>query len=170
MSPVLTNSASTITLSPSDNYTLSSVDDTNRPFRYEAGGRIAGDTNAGSHSIFLRFALPARAPGATIASATLDLHAESNANSSYPLSVYVIPNSWEVSDMADGNRPVASGQPLLSFNVGAGSDAHLDLTSAVDAAFQIDGVITLLITNAEYTYNAQDFSVAKALNISIATP
>jgi len=170
MSPVLTNPANTITLSPEDNYMLSAVDNIDHPFRYDAGGKTAGDSNYGSYSIFLRFALPARAPGATITSATLDLHAESEAGSSYPLSVYVIPNSWEVSDMRDGNRPIASGQPLLSFNVGAGEDAHLNVTSAVDAAYQIDGVITLLIANAEYNYNAQNFSVAKALNISISAP
>lgn len=168
MSTVLTNPANTLTLTPSDNYTLSSVDDTDHPFRFEPGGRIAGDTNAGSHSIFLRFALPARAPGTVITRAMLDLHASPAVDGEYPLSIYAIPNDWQVSDMRDGHRPFASGTPLARFDSVSCEGTQVEITSAVDSAYQIDGIITLLIANAEYTYNARDFPVDKELIISIS--
>jgi len=172
MNTVLTNPAnlSNAVLTPTENWTLATIGDPITPFHVEPQGKIAGDVNTGMYSIFARFVLPAFTSGTYINSADFILHAESDAEGSYPLSVYVIANTWQVRDMTRDNVPRASGTPVLSFTVANGQDARLDLTEVVDAAYRGDGVITLLVTNAQFQHNIQNFAPAKALNISVSGP
>jgi hypothetical protein len=176
VSMVLANPAraADVTLAPTENWTLASIDDWDHPFAIYPNGPYAGDGNAAQWTIFNRFVLPSATLGSNVTHADYVLHALSNPdnypNLIYPLSVYVISNAWNVADMDLDHHPYISNSsvPVLSFTVLAGQDAHLDLTNAVNAAYHGDGVITLLVGNADYRYNSQDFASNKTLNLTVS--
>jgi len=157
-----------ISLSPTDNYTVAIVDDWDHPFQVWADGTYGGDTNWGSFSIVDRFQLPAFTAGTNVTSADYVLHATSAPEGSFPHSVYLTSNTWQASDVDSGILPQPQGAPLRSFQIGSGQDMHIDLTSAVNAAYHGDGIITILIANSDYHYNGQDFDKDKSLNLTIS--
>lgn len=162
-----------VSLAPTQDYTIANVDDWDHPFEIIPGGPFAGDGNSATWKIFNRFVLPGYSAGTAVTHADYVLHALSDPDtigaSPYPLSLYVISNAWKIGEMDQSNQPRPNQlTPVTSFFVGANQDTHLDLTAAVNAAYHGDGVITLLVANADYHYNSQDFGGNKALNLTIS--
>lgn len=163
--------AANVSLAPEQNYSLADTDSEFSPFQVIKGGTTAGNTNWASWSIFLKFKLPNAQAGANVSHADLVLHATSSSDPSpQPLGIYILPNQWDANDMDSDNRPYISWKqpPVASFHVNDGEDAHVDLTSFVNSAYHGSGYITLLIGNNDYYENAQFFSKAKSLDLTVS--
>jgi hypothetical protein len=162
--------AAHVALAPTDNLSLSVINDPDNPFGVSDGGRCAGGSNFIQCWMFERFVLPAALPGTALTKAEFTLHASSAPDDPVPLNLYLISDAWQVADMNRYNAPYpgSEGGPLLAFTAVSGEDTHLDLTALVDDAYHGDHVITLMVGTPGYVFNFQIFDQAKTLDLTIA--
>ena len=131
------------------------------------GGTEAGSTNSMMAAIFIRFELPTYIPGTDVTNADFVLKAVNDTWFPSSMDVATTDNGLDPSAIHVYNQP-RPGQYLSSFSALAGEFIHLDLTAAVNAAYQHDGVITFFIWNEHDIYSYQQFDVNKELDLTIS--
>ena len=169
--------ASAATLAPITNLGIVYYDCGCNPpggFYTEPGGTGVGATNFMSESVFVQFALPAYVAGTNITNADFVFQVLSDRDPYYlqymtPLGVYKIGNNYDPNDIDPYNPPTArAGNRLDSFVVAKNDFVHTNITAAVNDAYHNGGLISLLIGDHAYSYNYQDISKAKTLDITIS--
>lgn len=169
--------ASTATLTPTANISIVYFDCGCNPpggFYTAPGGDGAGATNYMSSRVYLQFMLPSYVAGTDITNADFVFQVLSDRDPYYlpymtPLGVYQVGNNYDPNNIDPYNPPSAQGGALISSFVAASGDyVHTNVTAIVNDAYHHGGMVSLLIGDHNYTYNFQQFSIAKTLDLTIS--
>ncbi|MES2159704.1 MAG: PEP-CTERM sorting domain-containing protein [Pseudomonadota bacterium] len=169
--------ASTATLSPITNLSIVYYDCGCPPpggFYTAPGGDSAGATNFMSARVYLQFMLPGYVAGTDITNADFIFQVLSDRDPNYipyltPLGVYQVGNNYDPNNIDPYNPPSAQAGALISSFVAARGDyVHTNVTAIVNDAYHHGGMISLLIGDHNYSYNNQQLSVAKTLDLTIS--
>jgi len=168
----LTNTAgaSSVSLSPTSNVTLSAYDDEARPLRKEPGGTSAGMTNWSVSKAYEQFQLPAYVPGTEVLSADFHSLYGGDQGSSGNLYVFSVSNDWNESSVSWQTAPQEQSM-LATLDFTPGQSFHADLTAYVNQAYQNGGVVSFIIMDNPAAPTLQSFrtlSEDKRLDLTIS--